>query len=384
MPVGPMLSYEFQNVQRDLSTVFKQVWEQAPALIRLIREGQAATEKRHEWLEDEIKMKKLTLNGSHVAGATSINVNEDKVPFHPGVVFRVETPAGAHVSEQIKVTAVDENVRNLTVERGYGGTTPVTLADNSILIPVSRPRPESTLAGEDWGREPTTEHNFTQIFDRTAKVSGSAQNIDYYGISNQLNYQVGVMLREITREMNEQIIFGRRVSWESGATGSFGGVLQYVEGGIRDATGGTVSMDVVNNIFEEIFLNGGMSTRYAMVCAPNQARKISTLMTKDRVPANLATSAAGLAVNKLYGDIPAFNGNPYEAFIVVEPNLPKDTILVLDLDKLMIVPLQGRSFSDKDASPPGADFFARRILGEYTFEVRNAATCHGVIGGLSI
>ncbi len=380
---GPILSYEFQNIKRDLGGVFTQVIEQSPRLIRLVRVGNAARAKKHEWLEDEISAKQYTVQSQLSDTDTVITV--DSTPqLKDGVVLRLEGADGSPLAEQVVVTAVDESAKNLTISRGYGGTTPATIPANTIAIPLSRPRPEATDPSADWGREPVTQYNYTQIFDRTAKVSRSAQGIAYHGISNMLNYQVKIMMMEITREMNDQLIFGRRVSWDNGATGSFGGLMEYLESGVIEATGGTLSMDIINNIFEIVFVNGGMSQRYAICAAPNQARRISALMTKDKVPATASTASAGAAVNKLYGDIPAFNGNPYEAFIAVEPNLPKDRIFVLDLDKISLHPLAGGAMSDKDATLPGADYIARRILGEYTLEVRNGQTCHGMAVGLTV
>ena len=380
---GPTLSYEFQNIRRDLGGVFTQVIEQSPRLIRLVRVGTAARAKKHEWLEDEISAKQYIVQSELSDTDTVITV--DSMPqLKDGVVLRFESADGSHLTEQVVVTAVDGSAKTLTISRGYGGTASVTIPANTIAIPLSRPRPEATDPSADWGREPVTQYNYTQIFDRTAKVSRSAQGIDYHGISNMLNYQVKIMMMEIAREMNDQLIFGRRVSWDSGATGSFGGLMEYLESGVLEATGGTLSMDIINNIFEIVFVNGGMSQRYAICAAPNQARRISALMTKDKIPATASTASAGAAVNKLYGDIPAFNGNPYEAFIAVEPNLPKDRIFVLDLDKISLHPLAGGALSDKDATLPGADYIARRILGEYTLEVRNGQTCHGMAVGLTI
>lgn len=377
---SPILTYEFQNVIRDLSPVFVQIIESAPLFIRLVQSGAPAYAKKHEWLEDEVGVKKYTC-GAAAHDADTLHIDQE-IKFHTGIVFRLETPAGAHIAEQVRVETIPSST-TVTVTRGYGNTQPLTIGAGTVLIPVSRPRPESTEAGEDWGREPVTEHNFTQIFDRTAKVSGSAQAVKYYGITNQLNYQVQAMMLELVREINSQIIFGRRNSWDSGATGSFGGCMEYMEGGITDSTGGDISLDILNNLFEEIFSAGGMSNRYAILCHPVQARKISAFMTKDNIPVTASTAAAGHAVNKFYGDIPAFNGNPYEAFISVEPNLPRDRVLVLDLNKLSLAPLNGRAMKDGDATPPGADYFARRILGEYTLTFRNASTCHGQALGLS-
>ena len=375
------VSYEFQNKVRDLSGVFSQMIKSVPLLISLILVSTVmATNTKHEWLEDEISQLEGVLNGAHTSAVTALTMTSS-AGFKPGMVVRFETAAGITVDEQAIISAVPSAVA-LTVARGYGGTTPVALPDGCRVIPIAKPLGESTDPTPDDNREPTTEHNFTQIFDRTAKLSKTALMVKQYGISDALNYQVDFQMGQLTRDMNNQIIYGRRVERDASHAGSFGGIQQFLEGGVEETSGGNISMDIINTIFETIFENGGMSNRYAILAAPNQARKISAFMTAADIPYGTDLGKVGHAVSRLVGDIPAFNGNPYEAFISVDPNLPKDRISVVDLNRLGLVPM--RALNDEDATPNGSDYVARRILGEYTFEAKNGKSAHGRALGLTV
>lgn len=374
------LSYDFQNKVRDLSDVFSQMIKSVPLLISLIAVAGLATNTKHEWLEDAVGQLEGALNGAHTNVVTTLTMPSTS-GFKAGMVLRFETAAGISVDEQAIVTAVASSTE-LTVVRGYGGTTPIALTDGCRVIPIARPLGESTDPDPDPGNEPDTEYNYTQIFDRTAKLSKTHIHVKQYGIKSALNYQVDFQMGQLTRDMNNQIIYGRRVERTESSKGSFGGIQQYLEGGVEETTGGNISMDIVNNIFEEIFINGGMSNKYVILAAPNQARRISAFMTAADIPYGTDLGKVGHAVSRLVGDIPAFNGNPYEAYISVDPNLPKDRISVVDLNRLALTPL--RSLTDEDATPNGADYVARRLLGEYTMEVKNGQSAHGRALGLNV
>jgi hypothetical protein len=76
---------------------------------------------------------------------------------------------------------------------------------------VSAPKGEGTSPTANDGREPTTEYNYTQIFDRTAKVSKTSQEVEKYGIADAISYQVENQLLDLAYEMVSTIIFGKRV-----------------------------------------------------------------------------------------------------------------------------------------------------------------------------
>jgi hypothetical protein len=48
--------------------------------------------------------------------------------------------------------------------------------------------------------------------------------------------------------------------------------------------------------------------------------------------------------------------------IVADRNFSKTEVALLDPSKVQLVPLQNRAFTDKDATPAGADYVARRVI----------------------
>ena len=377
-------SYDYQNLVRDVVEVFDQLRVSFPSLISMIPTGPVARATKHEWLEDSLSPSASAIASFDTDGdGTGINL-VSTAGIRAGSILRFSKATGATVTEQVQVASVD-SATALTVVRDYGGTTGATLVVGDVAKLVSSPLNESTEAGSSDGQEPTMAYNYTQIFERAAQISKTGQNVDIYGLGDALNYQVNAKMTQIVREMNSALIYGRRVARSSSTQGSAGGILQYLESGNIDATGGPISPTIINNMLEAIFQDGGFSNNYAIVCAENQARKISAFNTSGSNPV-ISKSADdrtfGGYVSSFTGDLPVMNG--FQAKIVVEPNFLADQIAIVDLNSVEMNWLQNRSIKDEDATPNGADFVRRRILGEATFSIKNGTKQHALATGLDL
>lgn len=232
--------------------------------------------------------------------------------------------------------------------------------------------------------------NYMEIFDANAKVSNTSQNVNMYGMARALEMAEMNELVQLNYRANNAFIYGRKVQRSSSENGTLGGVLQYLEGGNVDTTGGAISSTIINNMFESVLSDGGFSTRYAILCNYNQARKISAFNTSGSNPVvntNLGGGRTGEAISEFYGDIPVANGqlgSSFRAFIAPDPNFPKDQIALVDLDRITIRNLQGRGLTASPANNNGDDFVATRILGEMTLEVKNGQEAHALATGLTL
>lgn len=367
-------SYDYQNLVRDLSDVLNTIIQQEPTLISLVQTGgDPATNTKHEWLEDTLSPGRDVLTAAVADGtSTSLSV-QTGTKFEEDMILAFEG-----YDELCYVTAVSGNT--LTVTRGYGGTSSGAIANGTEVIIVSRPRPEGTDPGDDKGRQPDTEYNYTEIFDVTAKVSRTAQVVQQYGISNALDYQVQNHARNIARRMNNALIYGRRVQRTASVNGSMGGILQFVGqsgGNVLDAAGQALTADILNNAIEEVVRDGGRPN--ILIANTNQARKISGFNAAN-LQVQRADQTAGNVVYRFVNDLPM----GIITQIVVDMNFPKNKVGILDTSRIRLVPLRNSALRDMDATPNGADYFARRILGEYTAEIKNAKEAHGLITNLAV
>lgn len=377
-------SYSYQNTIRDVVEIFDQLRAKAPTFLSLVSQGPDARATKHEFLEDALSPVSTAIASFDTDGdGTGINVTST-AGIRAGSILRFTSVLDASKTEQVQVTTVD-SATDLTVVRDYGSTTGVTLAVGDIVYLVSSPKGESTTAGTATSIEPTVGYNYTQIFDRDAKTSLTAKAVNIYGLDDALDYQVEAKIQEIMWEMNAALIYGRRVARSSSAEGTAGGVLQFVESGNIDTTGGAISPTIINNILESMFNDGARSNALVILCAENQARKISAFNTSGSNPVVMKDQSNrdfGGYIQSFTGDLPVQDG--LMAKIVVEPNFLKDQIAVLDMNNIEINWLNSRQLNDKDATPQGADYVARRILGEATFTIKNGTKSHGLATGLTV
>lgn len=371
-------SYSFQNIKRDLSEVFRTVNALSGNLLSIIPAVGVARSYKHEWLEDAIAPVKDALNGAILSTDTTVTV-DDGSKFSVGQILRFEG-----YDEQMKITAISGN--DLTVERGYGSTTAVDMSDNTVVVMLYSPKKEGSEAGYDEMSEPSVEYNYTQIFSRTARVSGSARGSSIWGVDDLLDRATALKMKELQAEMNNAAIYGRRVANTSDpdVPRNMGGILYFIENAtshITDASGAAITSTMINNLLEEIAIAGGRPD--TLLCNTVQARKISafnvTSGSEPLVQTRQWERSTGSFVREFVGDLPM----GFIARIVVDTAFPNDKIALLTTQDLALVPMQNRSLQDIDATDLGADYFARRIIGEYTLEVRNAARTHGLIENLA-
>jgi len=378
---GFQLSYDYQNDIRDLSNAFMQVVQESPVLSTLIRVDGVATNTKHEWLEDVVSPIQRTIKAAtpYVAGAGAI-VLTSNVGVKAGDILEFELPTGAMGTLKAKVTAVNIDGETISISV-YGGSVDQNMAAGSIVNLLSRPKNEATEASADNGYEPVVKYNVTQIFDRTAKVSLTSLEVPKYGIGGALDYQVSRQLLDIAYEVNRTMLRSPRVVRTASEAGTMGGIMWYLQqatGNSVNASAAAISMSLINDAVE-IAKGNGANGLSVILAHPLQARKISAFNQSGNNPVvERRDTTTGNYVTTFVSD----QGDVMT--IVADRNFDKDKVALLDPSKVALVPLQNRQFQDKDATPNGADFVARRIIGEYTLQVKNAAECHSYIYGLAI
>jgi len=132
----------------------------------------------------------------------------------------------------------------------------------------------------------------------------------------------------------------------------------------------------LNSAFEIARLNGGNPA--TIVANPVHAKYFSAMNQSNNNPVVVrADTTAGNYVANFVSDF----GD--QANIVYAYNMDKDKVAVIDPSLIRLRPMQNRAFTDVDATPAGADYVQRRILGEYSLEIRNAAEAHIYITALT-
>lgn len=260
---------------------------------------------------------------------------------------------------QVKVISVTNSTTASVVI--YGGTTGVAL-DNTCtarLISEAVKENEKNIEGDtEW--QPGREYNHFQIFRKSVEISDTAINTAVYGNVSQLSEQLRGALYKIQQEMSEQTIRGRRVARSSTENGTFGGILAYVAaagGNIIDASSTAITPETTNDLIAKIQEDGGIVN--TVVCSINQARKFSAMNRDGSTGANAytmisdASKDVGSFALRFISDIPLMGG--IISNIVIDDKMPKDQIVLCDINKLALVPYANRSLRLVDGTQNGQD-----------------------------
>lgn len=330
--------------------------------------GDVATQTKHSWVEDALNATSITsLNGTISAGATAVGVSGSHLPRITAGTLLKDRLSGK--SEVIQVTAV--GAVSATIVRGYGGTSAETHAALAVYEIIANARPQGMAGPKDESTTRALKFNFTQIFSKGIKITGTAQAIEHAGVSAEDSYQIDLRLRELKRELDRTMIMGVRASGDVSGTvyGGMAGIINFVDiigAGNRSITAETITPAVVNTMAKLIFDDGGMPD--LLLVGGKQKQKIS-LFDQEFRRSTLDSRRAGYTVDEFVTDL------GWNLRIVVDRWVPDDVALVLDSSKIKVMPLRTRPFTLEKLAKTG-DSSDWQIVGEYTMEVRNAAEAH--------
>lgn len=348
--VNKQLSYDFQNTIRDMSEVFSEVVKRNPITSAILTvSNETFRNTKMEWLEDVKAPLSWTMDQDHTASDGEIDISAT-AGLETGMIVQfdhVTTGARSTLIAKVGTVTTDDKFA-ITV---YGGSTDENIASGSTVRLISKPKNEATDPDASAGAEPTAKYNYTQIFDRTAKVSKTAMSTEMYGINKNLgdvlDYQVKNKMTEIAYEVGATTINMPRVQRGSGEAGTMGGwfwFMKQASGNSVNASGANVSALLLNQAFEAARTNGGMPT--TIVAHPVQAKFLSALNANGTVIIARDEVTAGQYVKNFVTDF----GD--QATIVYTYDMDQDKIAIITPSLIKMRPMADRAFKDMDATLP--------------------------------
>lgn len=336
--------------------------------------SEVATQTKHSWVEDTLNGTTALQSGGTAAQMALGTTSGTVIRFSASQIGRIT--AGTLLkdrlsgkTEVVQVTAVSGT--SATVTRGYGATSAQTHAAAATWDIIANPRPQGMAGPADTSTTRSLSYNFTQIFSKGVKITGTAQAIEHAGVSAEDAYQIDMRLRELKRELDRTAIMGVRAPNDVGAStyGTMGGVIDFVGfigAGNVNGTAETLTPSVLNTMAKQVYDDGGMPDM--VLVGGVQKQKIATFDQEYR-RSTLDSRRAGFTVEEFVTDL------GWNMRVVVDRWVPNDVCLVLDSSRLKIVPLRTRAFFLEKLGKTG-DSNDWQIVGEYTLECRNAAEAH--------
>ncbi|MEI3002975.1 MAG: DUF5309 family protein [Victivallis sp.] len=357
-----LYSYSFQNKKRDLSDVLSTVIKDEPRFISLFKPSEDATRRKHEWLEDQLTGRSVTVTA--VSSGTLSASAADLAKLKVGTLVVVKDD-----SALFRVATVTSSGFTVALVSANGSKTAAPAADDVLSI-VSTPVQEGSNPGDgdETGLTGQTGFNCTQIFRKDIILSGSALAVNVFGtVDNQLNKQTAFALGELARDLNRVALFGRRVEATASARGEAGGLYFFGCGdnGLSvDASAAALDSVVVNDAAQAVLGAGGDPS--LILCSPGQARVLSNEY-KNQLQIVRSDDRRGAYVAVIVNEI---NGRGMT--VMADPDMPDTDSWIIDPAGFGLASLKGRAITDSDATPKGFDGIKRMALGEVTFVFRNA------------
>ncbi|MBN1796727.1 MAG: DUF5309 family protein [Sedimentisphaerales bacterium] len=336
-----------------------------------------AKSTHHEWLEDELLPNRDVVDDSTIGDP----LNETTFDVANGGRFRAGDQIQVEGSEElVLVTQVTND--NLTVVRGYAGTTKENLVDGQVINILGNASLEGAAKPNNRFTNRVRKGNYTQIFTAPVEVSGSDMAASQLGLADEMDYQKQQRLRELIRDLENTVINGGQPAADpqggSSVRRSLKGVIQHLltnvmhDGDSGFPAGGVLDEETVNLMLRNIWENGNGNVDLIVV-GGYQKRKINSFAADSR------TFTAG--DTKFTNLVSIYESDFGICRIITSRWIPQDAVLFLDSSRVNVLPLAGRSFHFKPLASSG-DYECGELIGEYTLELKNEAA-HGLIRDLA-
>jgi hypothetical protein len=358
----------------DVSEVLAQILlDDTDTLSTLGISADTVKQTKHQWVEDSLNATTIKQSGgnSYLSG-----YNDTVIVFSASHITRItagtllrDTLSGK--TEVLQVTAI--STASATVTRGYGASLSAQHAKSATWEIIANARPQGMAGPKDESTARAFAYNYTQIFSKGVKITGTAQSIEHYGLSSEDSYQITARLKELKREIDRTVLMGARAPNDVASTtyGTMGGLIEFIgliNTGNKTTTAETLTPTVLNAMCKQIYDDGG--TPDIVIVGATQMQKISSFDQEFR-RSTMDTRRAGYVVQEFITDLGV------SLRVVLDRWMPADTAIVIDSSRVKIMPMAGRSvFVEKLAKTGDSDNW--QIVGEYTMEVRNANEAHAI------
>ena len=367
---------ELPEIAEDVSDLVSIVSPHETPLLDALGEAMRVSRSTvHEWLEDELLPNFDTIVGEVGNANTAVTIGVANVNR-----FRVgDQVRQADETEAMLVTEVDAINGTISVIRGYGGSSRGDLVAGRQLHILGNAALEGDSADAARFTIRSRRQNCTQIFSATVEVSGSELASRQLGLTDEMNYQKQLRVRELLRDLENSVINGRSsdaVPSGMAARRTMNGLLAMIQTNVltpgqNGLPAGVLTEETLSAALRHIWMSSGSPVDLVVVGAA-QKRRINQFTASNRRFAPADDRYRDM-INVIETDFGVCR-------VVLSRYVPANSVLLLDSSRIEVMPLSGRSFFYKPLASTG-DREAGQIVGEYTLELRNE-NAHGVITGL--
>lgn len=318
-----------------------------------------------ELLEDTFApMSDVANQGTTITTNTTVLTVTDASIFQDGHVILID-------SEYMVVSTVDVTNNTITVySRAYGGTNATHVTTSTIQI-VGMARLEGDDADFVGLTSVSIPYNYTDIFQKALKITGTERVVDEYGYEDVWAYQANKAIPELMRLVESAAFHGIRAVGSDSSPRSMGGLGTFITDNTVGAAG-AIAKTHVDALAEKVRLDGGSPD--LLVLHPSIANDLRALIDTSSF-VNLTQENDMFGMNAIQGV-----RTQYGVLRLVESLwCPSGTAYMLDSRKVGFYLL--RPFGWHKLAKNG-DSDRAEVVGELTLLVANDKA-HGKITGIT-
>ncbi len=359
------------NVGIDMSDTLTTISPSEIPLLQLVGKDSLSSPcvaTKHEWLEDALR----GIDGA-VANDASLNNVTDPVAFNVVAGQGVLVATGDILlveSEQLRVTGVATDA--VTVARGFGGSTNVAHAANTPWKIIGNVFVQDAAVTTSRTTTKSGLFNYTQIMQDAVKFTTTEQAIKKYVEQNSMDAQMARAMKTWWILWERALIYGRKVQPTATVAGAMDGILTRLVTNAYAKAGAYLIEDHLRTALRDVWQAGGNPTH--LFLNSFQKERVNQILDSLRQTSRTDTTAGSVIkrYESEYGDVD----------IVLDRNMPADTVLVISKEHLGFGPLAGHA--TKAIEIPVTTGLVRtfQVFGQYTSETR-AEPAHAKITGLA-
>ncbi|MER7833484.1 DUF5309 family protein [Streptomyces sp. NPDC095602] len=200
-------------------------------------------------------------------------------------------------------------------------------------------------------------------------------------VADEAQWQIKQALIQIARDVEKSFITGTFANPSTNASPRrTRGILQAIETNVIDALGATLTEDLVLDLMQSVWTNGGIqvSETATLMCNAHQKRMLSKIFITDKGYQETSRTVGGVHVTTIETDFGVIN-------IMLNRHMPADQVAVVSLEqcapRFLMVPGKGFLFVEPLAKEGASE--RSQIYGEVGLKYGNEKS-HGKITNLAV
>jgi hypothetical protein len=330
------------------------------------------TAVKHEWLEDVLRPLDTALatqgefSGTGAISTSTVTSGQG-VYLAAGDVIQIE-------SELCLIASMSTDTMTIAAGgRGYGGSTAASHVTTTPIRVIGTVAVQGAAIGPARTTTKAGKYNYTQIYNQSVTITSTQRSTDKWtGPSNELARLLDAEMKVAWQLWERSLLAGRKVAAAAATAGAMDGILPVIATNAYAKSGATLVEDYILQAMQDAWTYGGRIDK--VVLNAFQKRQANKFLDSMRETAR-TDRIAGAIVDSYTSDFGI-------ADIVLDRNLPTDTVLLISSDKIGFGPLQGNGLRAVHVADTTALSETWQVVGEYTAEVRNE-NAHAKITGLA-